>query len=54
MNSKSILELKNIFSAKEQLSIGQQLNVKGGDDKRTDARIPIVVIIKPTTTLIPK
>lgn len=41
MNSKSIFELKNIFSNKEQLSVGQQLNIKGGDDKRNDAlRLP--------------
>jgi hypothetical protein len=52
MNSKSIFELKNIFSTREQLTIGQQLNVKGGDDKRTDARIatppppPPTIIIK--------
>jgi hypothetical protein len=48
MNSKSILELKNIFSTKEQLSIGQQLNVKGGDDKRNDAlRMPPPTIKSP-------
>jgi hypothetical protein len=37
MNSKSIFELKNIFSTEEQLTIGQQLIIKGGDDKRNDA-----------------
>jgi hypothetical protein len=37
MNSKSIFEIKNIFSAKEQLTISQQLIIKGGDDKRNDA-----------------
>jgi hypothetical protein len=37
MNSKSIFEIKNIFSTKEQLTIGQQLIIKGGDDKRNDA-----------------
>jgi hypothetical protein len=36
MNSKSILELKNIFSTKEKLTIDQQIHVKGGDDKRRD------------------
>jgi hypothetical protein len=36
MNSKSILELKNIFATREQLTIGQQLNIKGGDDKRRE------------------
>jgi hypothetical protein len=41
MNRNSIKDLKNIFSAKEQLTIGQQLNIKGGDgeddeDKRRD------------------
>jgi hypothetical protein len=41
MNRNSIKDLKNIFSAKEQLSIFQQLNIKGGDgeddeDKRRD------------------
>jgi hypothetical protein len=41
MNRNSIKDLKNIFSAKEQLTIGQQLNIRGGDgeddeDKRRD------------------
>jgi hypothetical protein len=41
MNRNSIKDLKNIFSAKEQLTIGQQLNIRGGDgeddeDKRRE------------------
>ena len=41
MNRNSIKNLKNIFSAKEQLSVGQQSNIRGGDgeddeDKRRD------------------
>jgi hypothetical protein len=45
MNSKSIFELKNIFSSEEQLTIGQQLIIKGGDDKRNDAlRLPPPIV----------
>jgi hypothetical protein len=41
MNRNSIKDLKNIFSAKERLTLGQQLNIKGGggeddEDKRRD------------------
>jgi hypothetical protein len=43
MKIKSILELKNVFSTKEQLTITQQVSLKGGllfTDKRNDAKIP--------------
>jgi hypothetical protein len=40
MNSKSIIELKNTLTTKEQLTITQQESLKGGlslTDKRNDA-----------------
>jgi hypothetical protein len=49
MNSKSILELKNIFSSKEQLSINQQFDLKGGEDKRRDNTLS-KILIRPTAT----
>jgi hypothetical protein len=46
MKIKSILELKNMFSTKEQLTITQQVSLKGGlfTDKRNDAKIPPTTI----------
>lgn len=55
MNRNSIKNLKNIFSAKEQLSVGQQLNIRGGDgeddeDKRRDGYRSASSTTTPTPT----